>query len=518
MVAAMQSQRSRSSREERKASPADRRTLVVGLGATGLAAARYLIGLGERVLVVDSRPNPPCLEALRSEHPRVPIELGTLDPKWLAGASRVVWSPGLGADIPLAVEARRRGIELVSDIELFARAANAPVLAVTGSNGKSTVTTLTAHMLAAAGFNAPAGGNLGPPALDLLATAGAAGTGPGDPAGTGPGDRGLGAGPGHPGSADAGDAAELAGSRAPRAGRCGPDAYVLEVSSFQMETTESLRPLAAAVLNVSADHLDRHGDIEHYASLKAKLLGAADYAVFNRDDPLVRPVGERCARPIPFSTQTRLERGYSVIETAGGWWLARDGSPLVAVAELSLRGLHNEANALAALALTVTFLEAEGAPADALEAAIGALRRFEGLPHRCRPVGVHDGVEYIDDSKGTNVGATLAALAGFSGPLILIAGGLGKGADFAPLAEAARGKVKAAVLIGAAAPEIEAALRGVCPTRTEADMGKAVRTAAALAAPGDIVLLSPACASLDMFSDYKHRGEAFAAAVRELPG
>ncbi len=460
----------RPAKAERK--PAKARTLVVGLGATGLAASRYLTTLGERVLVIDSRAQPPALDALRSELPDVQIELGTLDTKWLAGASRVVWSPGLASDLPLAVEARRRGIDVVGDIELFARATNAPVLAVTGSNGKSTVTALTAFLLESANYLALAGGNLGPPALDLLAA---------------------------------------------RADSAVPDAYVLEVSSFQMETTESLRPLAAAVLNVSADHLDRHGDLERYAGLKAKLLSAADFAVFNRDDPHIRALGERAPRPVPFSIEKPLVLGWSVLEHGGERWLARDGHPLVPAASLALRGRHNEANALAALALATVFIEISGGGKSALDAVLAALPRFQGLPHRCRPVATRRGVEYIDDSKGTNVGATIAALANLPGPFVLIAGGQGKGADFAALAAAARGRVKAAVLLGEAAAELERVLEHVCPTQRVTDMPQAVQAAAAAALPGYTVLLSPACASQDMFRDYKHRGEAFAAAVQELP-
>src|SRR5690606_28143999 len=362
--------------------------------------------------------------------------------------------------------------EIVGDIELFARATNAPVIAVTGSNGKSTVTALTAYLLQGAGYLAPAGGNLGPPALELLA---------------------------------------------PRADGAVADAYVLEISSFQMETTESLRPLAAAVLNVFADHLDRHGDIDRYAALKAKLLSAAEHAVFNRDDPHVRSIGEHCARPIPFSTENPLVLGWSVLEHEGRRWLARDGHPLVPTDSLALRGRHNEANALAALALAAVFIETAGGGKGELDAALAALTRFTGLPHRCRPVGSRGGVEYIDDSKGTNVGATAAAIANLPGPLVLIAGGQGKGQDFAPLADAVRGKVKAAVLIGEAAPALERVLKGVCTVHRAGDMSGAVRAAAAAASPGDTVLLSPACASQDMFRDYKHRGEAFAAAVEELP-
>lgn len=441
-------------------------TLVAGLGETGRSVARHLARRGARVLVLDSRRDPPGLAALRAERPDLPIVLESLDPRWLEGASRLVLSPGLGLDLPLVAEARRRGVEVLGDIELFAREVSVPVLAVTGSNGKSTVATLASRMLEAAGLVAPAGGNLGPPALELL---------------------------------DAPDR--------------GADAYVLEISSFQMETTESLRPCAAAVLNVSADHLDRHGAVERYAALKAKLLEAAETAVFNLDDPLVRTMAEHCRRPMPFSTRTALEHGYSIVQHSGGRWLAQHGRPVLAVQSLALRGAHNEGNALAALALVATLIPDLSRATEVL----GALETFPGLPHRCRLIAERAGVAYVDDSKGTNVGASLAALEGLPGPLILIAGGLAKGADFAPLAAAARGKVKAAVLIGQAAPVLERALAGVCPTQRAADMDAAVAAAARLASSGDTVLLSPACASQDMFRDYRERGARFAAAVEALP-
>jgi UDP-N-acetylmuramoylalanine--D-glutamate ligase len=362
--------------------------------------------------------------------------------------------------LPIAVEARRRGLPVIGDVELFARAANAPVVAVTGSNGKSTVTTLAARMLEAEGLLAPAGGNLGPPALDLLDGA--------------------------------------------------ADAYVLEISSFQMETTESLRPFAAAVLNVSADHLDRHGTLEHYAYLKERLLAPAERAVYNADDPVVAAMGKRHAHAIPFSVAQPLERGYSIVERDGRRWLARDREPVIAADELALRGTHNEANVLAALALTADLVH-DG------NGALEVLRTFAGLPHRCQTVAERRGVVYVDDSKGTNVGATLAALQGLHGPLVLIAGGLAKGQDLAPLAAACRGKVRAAVLIGTAAPELETILGSECVTARASSMAEAVARAAALAQRGDTVLLSPACASQDMFRDYRDRGEQFARAARELP-
>lgn len=439
---------------------AAKNSLIVGLGATGAAVARYLAARGERVRVIDSRADPPGLAELRAAVPDIDISLATLDDRWLDDASRVLLSPGLPYDLPLAVEARRRGLAVIGDIELFALAARAPVIAVTGSNGKSTVTTLASKMLESQRLRAPAGGNLGPPALDLL-------------------------------DADV-------------------DAYVLEISSFQMETTDSLAPLAATVLNVSADHLDRHGTLELYAELKGKLLKAAERAVVNIDDPLVAAMGSRHARVVPFSVQRELASGYSIVVRNGERWLARDREPLLRSTELGTRGTHNEANALAALALTAELTTDQSAALD-------VLRAFTGLPHRCQRVAERRGVAYVDDSKGTNVGATLAAIKGLAGPLVLIAGGLSKGQDLAPLGIGARGKVRAAVLIGAAASELEKVLAPVCETVHAARMADAVAKAAALAERGDTVLLSPACASQDMFRDYRERGELFARAVRELP-
>ena len=439
---------------------AAKHSLIVGLGATGVAVARYLRARGERVRVIDSRADPPGLSDLRRAVPDADVSLETLDPRWLEDASRVLLSPGLPYDLPLAVEARRRGLAVIGDIELFALAARSPVLAVTGSNGKSTVTTLASKMLESQGLRAPAGGNLGPPALDLL-----------------------------------NDEA---------------DAYVLEISSFQMETTDSLAPLAATVLNVSADHLDRHGTLELYAELKEKLLKAAEHAVVNADDALVAAMGARHSGVVSFSVQTELARGYSITTSNGERWLARDKRPLLRAADLKLRGTHNEANALSALALT------EPLTKD-LDAALDALRKFTGLPHRCQRVTERKGVTFVDDSKGTNVGATLAALNGLSGPLVLIAGGLSKGQDLSPLAAGARGKLRAAVLIGAAAAELETVLKPLCETVHAKSMAEAVTRAAALARRGDTVLLSPACASQDMFRDYRERGEQFARAARELP-
>jgi UDP-N-acetylmuramoylalanine--D-glutamate ligase len=369
-------------------------------------------------------------------------------------------SPGVPLDAPIAQAARARGIEVLGDVELFARAVRAPVIGVTGTNGKSTVTSLVAHMADAAGRRVLAGGNLGVPALDLL--------------------------------------------EEPTA-----DLYVLELSSFQLETTWSLNLEAAVVLNVSADHLDRYATVAAYASAKARIFEHAATVVLNADDPLVAAMrGAEGTRVVTFSIESATA-DYCLLHSGGKTQLARRGAPLLDIGRMKLTGLHNAANALAALALG----DAVGLPMDAM---LAALESFPGLPHRSAWVADVAGVRYIDDSKGTNVGATLAAVAGMQGPLVMIAGGLGKGQDFAPLAAGFRGKVRHTVLIGKDAPALAAALAGVGTVETAASMQAAVRAASRAAKPGDTVLLSPACASLDMFRDYAERGDVFAAAVRAL--
>ncbi len=434
-------------------------TLVVGLGATGVATARYLAARGVDVTVIDSRPAPPGLDELRETHPGIRVILESQDPRWLEGVGQVVLSPGLGLDTPVAAQARQAGIPLLGDIELFARAVTEPVLAVTGSNGKSTVVTLLERMLSATGLDVAAGGNLGPPALQLLEES--------------------------------------------------ADIYLLEISSFQLETTETLKPQVATVLNVSPDHLDRHGSLTEYAACKSKLLRAADTAVFNWDDPVVREMSRDHPRAIPFSLRENPEDGYGVMEHRGERWFAGQRKPLFPVASMRLRGAHNEANALAALAFSGA-LERDLAPQ------LEALEQFAGLPHRCQWVGEKDGVTFINDSKGTNIAASVAALEGLKGPFVLIAGGQSKGADFSTLAASARGRLIGAVLIGEAAEKLETALSGSCPTRVAGDLAAAVDLAWAFATTGTTILLSPACASMDMFADYAERGEAYIAAVQEL--
>lgn len=433
--------------------------VIAGLGATGLSCARYLSSRGWRLAITDTRASPPQLGSLQALGADITLRLGTLDVALLDGASCVIASPGLSLELPFFAEARRRALPIVGDIELFARASDAPVAGITGTNGKSTVTTLLGRMAQRAGVRVRVGGNLGEPALELL-----------------------------------GAGAEL---------------YVLELSSFQLETTLSLACRAAAVLNVSADHLDRYATLASYAAAKARIYARCETAIVNLDDPLVRAMTGRAHRTLSFSLRGDSGADYTLSVRERESWLMRGGNDLLPVSQLKIKGLHNAANALAALALG----EALSLP---LEAQLEELAAFTGLPHRSQWVRDVRGVSYIDDSKGTNVGATLAAVAGLPGPLVIIAGGEGKNQDFAPLAAAFRGKVRHTVLIGRDAPLIARALAGVCTLETCATLPAAVEAAARAARPGDTVLLSPACASLDMFRDYSHRGAVFAQAVGEL--
>ena len=434
------------------------RALVLGLGRTGLSAARYLHRKGLRLRVADTRAEPPGIEALRRELDGTEVHTGPFDDALLDGVSQVVISPGLSLREPIAVEAARRGLPVVGDIELFARETGAPIAAITGTNGKSTVTALLAELATAGGQAAVAGGNLGEPALDLLE-------------------------------------------------RATPALYVLELSSFQLETTHSLRTVTAAVLNVTSDHMDRYDSLAGYAAAKAHIFDGCETAVINADDPLVRDMPRPGQRVLSFS----LEDAGADYSLDGGAqpWLACRGEPLLPVSAMRLTGRHNVANALAALAMS----EALGLPRAPV---LDALAAFGGLAHRAQWVADVAGVHFVNDSKGTNVGATVAAVSGTAGPIVLIAGGDGKGQDFSALHAAFRGKVRHAVLIGRDAPRIAAALEGACSTEIAADMASAVRAARAAAQPGDTVLLSPACASLDMFRDFAHRGDEFAASVRGL--
>lgn len=439
-------------------------TLIVGLGKTGLSCARYLHARGETLAVSDSRLDPPGLAQLRAALPEVAVFTGGFDPEVFARAARLVLSPGVARSEPLIQEAIARGVPVLGDVELFAQAARAPICAITGSNGKSTVTTLLGLMARLAGVRVAVGGNLGEPVLDLL-----------DP--------------------------EVA-------------LYVIELSSFQLESTSTLAPEAAVVLNLSPDHMDRYPDLDAYAAAKARIYAHAACAVLNRDDPRAAALVPEGRRTLGFRLGEPEAGEFGLRREGATTWICQGERRLLDAAEVAIAGQHNLANALAALALA-------SACGIALEPACEALRQFSGLAHRTALVLEHQGVRWFDDSKGTNPGATVAALDGLvahgsDARVVLIAGGDGKGADFTPLRDAVARVARAVVLIGRDAARIEQVLSGCVSLAHAADMEAAVQQAAEFAHPGDCVLLSPACASFDMFDHYAQRGEVFAAAVRRL--
>ncbi len=444
----------------------NRRVVVLGLGVTGLSAARWAAQRGARVTVADTRADPPRAAQLRAELPQIELTTGPITDATLADAQTIVISPGLAKGAPAVRAAVERGVELIGDVELFARAlpAGQKVLAITGSNGKTTVTALTAELLRAAGLVATTIGNIGEPVLDVLV--------------------------------------------AHEQGVHWPDVFVTELSSFQLETTSSLRPVAATVLNVTENHLDRYAGIGEYAAAKARVFARGGEQILNRDD----------ARSLAMAVPGRIvqtfgagipqgEHEWGLVERKGVPWLARGGALLIAASELALVGRHNALNALAALALASTMVKIDGK-------LLSALAAFHGLPHRMERVADIAGVLFVNDSKGTTVAATLAALAGIGRPVVLIAGGDGKGQEFAPLKPAVEAHCRAVVLVGRDAPAIAAALSGATPPIEFAPaLEVAVARAIARARAGDAVMLSPACASLDMFRDYVERGERFKAAV-----
>ncbi|MCL7944462.1 UDP-N-acetylmuramoyl-L-alanine--D-glutamate ligase [Marinobacter sp. ATCH36] len=440
----------------------DRRTLVVGLGQTGLSCVRYLCEKGRDVAVADSRTSPPGLEQLTAGWPGLPVYLGDFDPEVFAGFNELVVSPGISIAEPAIRHAAEQGAVIRGDIDLFAEAADAPIVAITGSNGKTTVTSLVGEMAKAAGRRVEVGGNIGTPALDLL-------------------------------------------------GR-GADLYVLELSSFQLETTRELNALAATVLNVSDDHMDRYPTKMAYFQAKQRIFNGCKNAVVNLDDALSTPMARDSLRFLCFGFHRVNPDTFSTRDDDEGTWITFGFDNLLLANELGLMGRHNISNVMAALALG----HAAGLPmAVMLETA----RNFRGLPHRCEFIRRVDDVDYINDSKGTNVGATVAAIESLvpaDGKVVLIAGGEGKGADFSPLAGPILAHCRAAVLIGADAGLIASALGDQVDVVNVASMEDAVHKAADLAEPGDRVLLSPACASFDMFRDYKDRGDSFRKQVEGL--
>jgi UDP-N-acetylmuramoylalanine--D-glutamate ligase len=437
---------------------AAKKDLVLGLGATGLSVARYLKRSGRDAVFLDSREEPPGLQDLDELWPDADRQLGAT--RLPGKVARVIVSPGIADSDALVAAARRAGLEVISDIELFAREAKAPFVGITGSNGKSTVTTLLYHMCRAAGHSALAGGNLGQPALDLLVE-------------------------------------EV------------PEIYVLELSSFQLQRTQSLPAKVAVLLNITPDHLDWHASEAEYREAKYRIFREAESAVINREDSEAAERASHLGRVISFGLDAPEDGHYGIRREDGEAFLARGDNLLLAVNELALFGLHNQANALAALAA------GELLGLD-LQAMLQVLCEFPGLPHRMQFVRRVSAVNYVNDSKATNVAAAIASIRSVDGMLVLIAGGVGKGADFGDLAEPLENKLRAAVLIGRDAEAIEAALDTIMPTYFARDMDDAVQQAAAFAEADDTVLLAPACASFDQFDNYAARGEAFCRAVEAL--
>lgn len=436
-----------------------RKVLVLGLGETGMSMTRWLVRRGALVRVADSRTQPPHADALARNFPGVQLDTGPFKRASFDGIDFIAISPGVPLADPLVQEAAARGVPIIGDIELFARAkpADARVIAVTGSNGKSTVTAMAGAIAQSAGRRSVMAGNFGLPVLDAL---------------------------------DADPLTEL---------------YVLELSSFQLETTSSLDAAAAAMLNVSQDHLDRYDGMHSYAAAKARIFFGTGVQVLNRDDEwsMGMRLPGRALRTFGLGVPDD-DSGWGIASSGGSAWLARGNEQLMRVDELGVPGLHNAANALAAMALCYEVGISTGPMLD-------ALRSFKGLPHRMQPVAERDSIVFYDDSKGTNVGATVAALSGLGKRCVLIAGGDGKGQDFGPLVEPVRAHARAVVLIGRDRERIANALESVgVPLIRAGSFEEAVRLAFHAAVPGEAVLLSPACASYDMFRSYVHRGQEFA--------
>jgi UDP-N-acetylmuramoylalanine--D-glutamate ligase len=437
--------------------PENAKVLVVGLGVTGLSVARFLRELGYRFAITDSRDKPPMIEEFFQQMPDTPVFIGGFDAGAFKVATHLIVSPGVSLNEKAIMKAIAGGVKIISDIDLFSSAVRVPIIAITGSNGKSTVTTMVGEMAKKAGKQVGVGGNLGTPVLDLLA-----------------------------------QDAEM---------------YVLELSSFQLERTSVLNAASATVLNVTADHLDRHADLDEYAREKQRVFAGDGVMVLNADDAAVMAMQEQGRKTLTFSTSKKADFYLEIKD--GVECLMHNGESLMVRDELPLVGRHNAANALAALALGT----AVGLDKTAM---CNALKGFKGLAHRMQRVAEIDGIVWVNDSKATNIGACIAALQGYDHKVILIAGGDAKGADMKELTPVIKEKAKSVVLMGKDAELIKQALNGCVPVYFAENMSEAVKTAANLADRGESVLLSPACASLDQYKNYQDRGEKFTEAVLEL--
>jgi len=432
--------------------------VVVGLGVTGLSVVRYLCGKGMLPVVIDSRENPPGEEELKQQYPDVKKYFGVFNKDSLATAKQLVVSPGLSISSPEFEYAKSQGVEIVGDIELFARDVDAPVIAITGSNGKSTVTTLVGEVFAKSDVKAGVGGNIGLPALDLL--------------------------------------------------NKGNQVYVLELSSFQLETLSNLKPVSSVVLNISEDHLDRYDSMQGYIAAKEKIYNNTDVSVINRDDAVVSKMIVS-NKNIGFTLHEPKNNDFGLKEVDGESWICRNNQLLINTADLFVGGLHNVANIMAVLALCDSFDLPE-------EKVFSAIKMFGGLPHRMQCVAIGNNIKWFNDSKATNVGAAEAAINGLTGNVILIAGGESKDADLSSLKKPVSEYVKAMIVIGRDAILLENVCQDVTEVVHASCMYDAVVKANDLAKSGDTVLLSPACASFDMFKNYAHRGDVFNDAVKAV--
>jgi UDP-N-acetylmuramoylalanine--D-glutamate ligase len=437
--------------------------LVAGLGKTGHSIARFLQKRQQAFVVFDTRENPEGLAEFHAQFPGVEVFLSDLPDHVYPHLLGVMSSPGVALDGQVMQKCRAMGIPIIGDLECFAREVKRPVIAITGTNGKSTVTTLVGEMARAAGLSVAVAGNIGTPVLDLLD-----------------------------------DSTPY-------------DLWVLELSSFQLDLIDSLTPLAATILNITPDHLDRHHDVESYIQAKQRIYHQAQTCLYNRDDELTHPYQHQVA--MSFGLDAPTEGCWGLLETADDIYLAQGQELIFPVSSLRIKGRHNWSNALAACALS----HAAGIERSFMVQVLGS---FPGLVHRSQWVRTLDGVDWINDSKGTNIGATLSAISGIGGSMqgkiILIAGGQGKGADFSVLRPVAADFLRAVVLIGEDADKIQVALADAVPVLRASSLDEAVHLARDEALAGDVVLLSPACASWDMFRDFNHRGEVFMSVVNTL--
>lgn len=436
-------------------------TVVVGLGKTGLSCAQFLAQKNQSFAVMDSRTEPPQLEKFTQICPNIKLLLGQLSENLLEKAEEIILSPGISLQEPLIAKQAAKGKSIIADIELFAREIKKPIIAITGSNGKTTVTTLVGLMMKAAGFNATVCGNIGEPVLQQIRTK--------------------------------------------------TDYYVIELSSFQLETTFSLHSKAAIVLNISEDHMDRYTTFQDYLMAKQRIYARCQTPVVNADEPEIWKHLSFTGKLLSFGLKASAD--FSLIKCKQQIYIAYRGEQLVPIKELKLNAHHHLQNAMAALAIGT----AVNIPIAAM---LQVLRDFPGIRHRCQLIRTRYRVDYFNDSKGTNVGATQASIVSLGqlakGQLILIAGGQGKNADFSPLRESVRRYVKEVILIGEDASILEKALKGYTIIKHANSINEAVNQAATVARAGDIVLLSPACASYDMFRNYEHRGDVFINAVKAL--